>query len=93
MNRNILSFRFKNLIAFFQHPSQRIRFLILSFYCFSFLNCITMELIKIQKETSFYESVNPPLDQLRLLQNEKRPILELSYIADGKPKFHYYCAD
>ncbi|OOV41778.1 hypothetical protein B1J93_11845 [Leptospira kirschneri serovar Pomona] len=93
MNRNILSFRFKKPIVLFSHPSQWIWFLIVFFSCFPFLNCATMELIKIQKETSFYESVDPPLDQLRLLQNEKRPILELSYIADGKSKFHYYCAD
>ncbi|ALE40630.1 hypothetical protein KQY10_06815 [Leptospira interrogans] len=94
MNRNILSFRFKNPIALLQHPSQRIRFLILFFSCFPFLNCFTtILLLNKQSETSFDEYVKPPLDQLRLLQNEKRPILELSYVMDVERKLRYYCVN
>ncbi|EKQ83373.1 hypothetical protein [Leptospira kirschneri] len=89
MNRNILSFRFKKTIVLFSYPSQWIWFLILFFFCFPFLNCATTLLLNKQSETSFDEYVKL---QLRLLQNEKRPILELSYIVDGKPKFRYYCA-
>ncbi|EMJ57226.1 hypothetical protein LEP1GSC013_4545 [Leptospira interrogans serovar Valbuzzi str. Duyster] len=94
MNRNILSFRFKNPIALLQHPSQWIRFLILFFSCFPFLNCFTtVLLLNKQSETSFDEYVKPPLDQLRLLQNEKRPILELSYVMDVERKLRYYCVN